>query len=239
VAIRLPTLVTLKRDLARAANPEVARNQIWFKTGKGEYAAGDRFIGVRVPVLRAIARKYPHLALTEIEKLLKSPIHEHRYAALLILVSQYEAGDAGTRKKVFDFLLDHIRHVNNWDLVDTVAPYIVGEHLVHRSRRVLYNLAASPVLWERRVAMVATSAFIKRGDLKDTFGIADRLLADTEDLIHKAVGWMLREAGVQSRAKLIAFLKRNYSRTPRTALRYAIEHLPQAQRKTILKGSFD
>jgi 3-methyladenine DNA glycosylase AlkD len=230
--------VLLKRELTRAGDPRRARNAIWFKTGKGEYAEFDRFIGVRVPQLRAIAHKYPCLNLAEIKGLLRSRIHEYRYAALLILASQYDAGNSSTRKKVFDFYLGHTRYIDNWDLVDTSAPYIIGEHLVHRSRRVLYRLAASPVLWERRIAMVATSTFILRGDLEDTFGIAERLLADKHDLIHKAIGWMLRETGDCSRRKMIEFLKHNYSRIPRTTLRYAIEHLPEAQRKKALRGLF-
>jgi 3-methyladenine DNA glycosylase AlkD len=236
---RIPTRLLLKRDLTRAADPERARYPIWFKTGKGEYGEGDKFIGVRVPTLRAIARKYHHLELREIEKLLGSRIHEYRYAGLLILVSQYEAGNPGVRKKLFDFYLRHTHRINSWDLVDTSAPDIVGEHLVHRSRRVLYRLADSSLLWERRIAMVATSTFILRGDLKDTFGIAQRLLDDKHDLIHKAIGWMLRDAGAHSRAALIDFLQRHYARMPRTALRYAIEHLPNAQRKRALKGLFE
>jgi 3-methyladenine DNA glycosylase AlkD len=235
---RLATLTALKRELTQAGDPQRARNPIWFKTGKGEYGEGDEFIGVRTPTLRAIAGKYHSLKLPEIEILLRSRIHEYRYAALLILVSRYEAGDTRTRQDVFDFYLDHTRYVNNWDLVDTSAPNIVGEHLVRRSRRVLYRLAESPVLWERRIAMVATFAFILRDDLKDTFGIAKCLLADKHDLIHKAMGWMLREAGVYSRPKMIAFLKRYYSRMPRTALRYAIEHLPKIERTEALKGIF-
>jgi len=141
-------------------------------------------------------------------------------------------------KAFFSFYLNHTRCMNNWDLVDTSAPYILGEHLIFRPRRILYCLAESSNLWERRIAMVATAAFIDRGDLKDAFAIAARLLADKRDLIHKAIGWMLREAGKHSRAEMIDFLKRNYSRMPRTALRYAIEHLPEAQRKRALKGLF-
>jgi 3-methyladenine DNA glycosylase AlkD len=238
VMTRLPNLTSLRRELTHSGNAQRARNPIWFKTGKGEYGEGDQFIGIRTPILRAIAGKYRHLKLPEIEKLLRSRIHEYRYAALLILVSQYEAGDPRLRQKVFDFYLGHTQHINNWDLVDTSAPYIVGEHLVHRSRRLLYRLAESPVLWERRIAMVATFAFIERGDLKDTFGIASRLLADKHDLIHKAIGWMLREAGVHSRPSMMAFLKRHYLRMPRTALRYAIEHLPDVRRKNALRGVF-
>jgi 3-methyladenine DNA glycosylase AlkD len=211
---------------------------MWFKTGKGDYAETDQFIGVSVPALRAITPRYRHLTLLEIERLLASRIHEYRYAGLLILVGQYQAGNKGDRQRIFDFYLKHTSAVNNWDLVDTSAPYIVGEHLVHRSRRVLYRLARSPILWERRIAMVATSAFIKRGDLKETFGVAEVLLEDDHDLIHKAMGWMLREAGDISLPAMIGFLKSHYSRIPRTALRYAIEHLPERRRKRSLNGLF-
>jgi 3-methyladenine DNA glycosylase AlkD len=232
-------LAALKRELAQAAQGNRAGYLAWFKTGKGEYAEGDKFIGVRVPAQRAIAGKYRRLELSEIEKLLESRIHEHRFTGLLILVARYEAGDEPTRRRVFNFYLGHTRCVNNWDLVDVSAPSIVGEHLVLRPRRVLYRLAKSSELWERRIAMVATSAFIDRGDLKDAFAIAARLLADRHDLIHKATGWMLREAGKQSRPQLMRFLKHYYLQIPRTTLRYAVEHLPEIQRKRVLKGMFD
>jgi 3-methyladenine DNA glycosylase AlkD len=235
---RAPTVAALKRELARAADPTRVRTPTWFKTGKGEYAEHDRFIGISVPKLRSIAAKYHPLTLAEIGALLASRTHEYRYAGLLILVALYEDGDADTRQRVFDFYLDHTHRINNWDLVDTSAPDIVGEHLVSRSRRVLYRLADSSELWQRRIAMVATLAFIQKGDLKDTFGIAQRLLADEHDLIHKAIGWMLREAGDYSRADMLDFLRRHYSQMPRTALRYAIEHLPQSQRKRALRGVF-
>ncbi len=229
----------LKREFWRAANPKRARGLArFFKTGKGEYGEGDKFIGITVPAQRAIAKKFRHLELRDIQKLLNSRIHEHRSTGLTILVAQYEAGDAATKQKVFDFYLQHTRRINNWDLVDGSAPYIVGKHLLTQPRSVLYRLAKSQDLWERRIAMVATGAFIRTGDLKDTFGIAAQLLADKHDLIHKAIGWMLREAGKQSQARMTAFLKRNYSRMPRTALRYAIERLPEAQRKKALKGIF-
>jgi 3-methyladenine DNA glycosylase AlkD len=233
-----PTVAALKRELTRVADPERVGSLAWFKTEKGGYSEHDKFIGVSTPMLRAIAAKYHQLKLAEIEVLLASRIHEYRFAGLLILVAWYEDGDAASRQRVFDFYLGHTHRVNNWDLVDTSAPYIVGEHLVSRSRRVLYRLADSSDLWERRIAMVATSAFIQRGDLSDTFAIAKHLLADKQDLIHKAIGWMLREAGEYSRADLIDFLKRNYSQMPRTALRYAIERLPEFQRQRALRGLF-
>jgi 3-methyladenine DNA glycosylase AlkD len=234
-----PGLAALKRELAEAAQGDRAGSLAWFKTGKGDYSEGDKFIGVRVPTQRAIAAKYRHLGLDAIEKLLQSPIHEHRFTGLLILVAQYQGGDESSRRQIFGFYLDHTDCVNNWDLVDTSAPSIVGEHLVSRSRRVLYRLAKSSDLWERRIAMVATAALIDRGDLKDAFAIALRLLGDSHDLIHKATGWMLREAGKHSRVQLVDFLKRNYPQIPRTTLRYAIEHLSAAQRKNALRGMFE
>jgi 3-methyladenine DNA glycosylase AlkD len=235
---RASTCAALKRELARVATPSRLGTLAWFKTGKGEYAEHDRFIGVSVPKLRSVAAKYHSLPLAEIDALLASRTHEYRYAGLIILVARYEEGDGRTRQKIFDFYLDHTHRINNWDLVDASAPNIVGEHLVPRSRRVLYRLAGSSDLWERRIAMIATQAFIHKGDLKDTFCIALRLLGDKHDLIHKAIGWMLREAGDYSRADMIDFIKRNYLQMPRTALRYAIEHLPEGQRKNALRGSF-
>ncbi|HET9742020.1 MAG TPA: DNA alkylation repair protein [Terriglobales bacterium] len=232
-------IADLRRELAEASDPERARKLAWFfKTGKGEYGEGDRFCGITVPVQRKIARRYGHLSLGDVEKLLRSPVHEHRFTALEILVFQYERGDDSTKRRVYEFYLDHLHHVNNWDLVDTSAPFIVGDYLVSRSRRILYKLAKSPNLWERRIAIVSTMAFIAKNDLLDTFAIAARLLDDEHDLIHKAVGWMLRETGKRSQPALLDFLERNYARMPRTALRYAIERLPEAQRKRVLKGVF-
>lgn len=233
---RVPALhlAGLKKELAAAADPERARNLAWFfKTGKGEYGHGDRFIGLTVPVARRIAHRYIHLPLADVEKLLASPIHEHRFVALEILVAQFEREHSQT---IFDFYLNHTKFVNNWDLVDTSAPYIVGQHLLTRPRKVLYRLAKSRSLWERRIAMVSTMALIRAGEIEDTFAIAKLLLNDDHDLIHKAVGWMLREAGKQSAPALLRFLKQNHARMPRTALRYAIERFPAAQRKRILSG---
>jgi len=232
------TLADLERELAAASDPERARNLAWFfKTGKGQYGEGDEFCGITVPVQRKIARRYRHLRLTDVKKLLKSRVHEHRFTGLEILVFQYEAGDARARQKIFDFYLENTQRINNWDLVDTSAPYVVGQHLLSRPRRILYRLAKSPDLWERRIAMVSTMAFIAQNDLEDTFAVAALLLNDKHDLIHKAIGWMLREAGKRSQIALLAFLKRNYARMPRTALRYSIERLPEARRKRALKGN--
>jgi 3-methyladenine DNA glycosylase AlkD len=234
------SLSDLRRELELASDAKRAKNLAWFfKTGKGEYGEGDKFCGITVPALRKIANRYRHLKVFEVGKLLSSGIHEHRLAALLVLVTQYQRGSAELRKDIFDFYLAHTRFINNWDLVDASAREIVGEHLGSRSRRVLYALAKSSNLWERRIAVVATHAFIRRGDLADTFKISELLLADNHDLIHKAVGWMLREAGKQSEPQLVDFIKTHYSEMPRTTLRYAIERMPEAARKRHLRGEFE
>ena len=229
-------LSDLKKELRASADPERARNLAgYFKTGKGQYGHGDRFIGLTVPTMRRIAHRYIHLPLTDVATLLASPIHEHRSAALEILVAQYEREKS---KAIFDFYLKHTKFVNNWDLVDGSAPYIAGQHLLTRPRRILYRLAKSRNLWERRIAIVSTFAFIKAGEIEDTFAIAKLLLKDDHHLIHKAVGWALREAGKQSATALLQFLKQNYSALPRTTLRYAIERFPAAKRKKMLTGTF-
>jgi 3-methyladenine DNA glycosylase AlkD len=234
------TLSDLRRELESTSDAKRARNLAWFfKTGKGEYGEGDKFCGITVPALRKIASRYRHVKLSDLKKLLSSEIHEHRLAALMILVDQYKRGSVELRKDIFDFYLANTRSVNNWDLVDASARDIVGEHLVSRSRKMLYTLAKSSDLWERRIAIIATHAFIRRGDLADTFKISGLLLGDKHDLIHKAVGWMLREAGKQSEPQLVHFIKTNYSTIPRTTLRYAIERMPEAVRKRQLRGEFD
>jgi 3-methyladenine DNA glycosylase AlkD len=229
----------LERDLAALADPQRAANLAWFfKTGKGEYAEGDRFLGIPVPQVRKTALRYHALPLEDLARLLSSRIHEHRFAALEILVRQYERAADGRREEIVDFYLRHTAGVNNWDLVDTSAPYILGEHLKTHPRKVLRRLAASPVVWERRIAMIATMTLIHAGEISDTLRIAAILLTDKHDLIHKAVGWMLREAGKVSRPALLKFLAKHYASVPRTTLRYAIEHLPAEQRKRILVGDF-
>ena len=234
------TLAGLKREMAKLADARRARSSEWFfKTGKGDYGEGDRFLGIDTPNQRHLAKKYRGLKLNDVARLLASRMHEHRAVALLILVDQYRRGEPAMKQTIFDFYLEHTQHINNWDLVDCSAAYVAGEHLVKGSRRTLYRLASSPNLWERRISIIATAAFIRRGELQDTFAIAERLLADEHDLIHKATGWMLRETGKQSRAALMEFLERNYARLPRTALRYSIENLPEAERKKALKGIFD
>lgn len=197
----------LKRDLDSVADPERAKSSArFFKTGKGEYAEGDLFLGIPVPLQRKIALRYHILSLNDLAHLLASRIHEHRFAALKILVAQYETGSETEREKIFDFFLRHSSRINNWDLVDTSAPYIVGEHLRTRPRNVLYKLAGSALVWERRIAIVSTLTFIRHGELEDTFRVAEKLLPDKHDLIRKASGWALREAGKVSRPALLRFI---------------------------------
>ncbi len=229
----------LERALRKAADPKRAASVAkFFKTGKGEYGEGDRFIGIAVPVLRKIARQHLSLGFADLKQLLASPIHEHRSAALEILVAQYGRADEAQRERIVAFYLRHTRRMNNWDLVDAAAPYILGRHLKTRSRNVLHELVASPNLWERRIAIVATLGLIRGGDVEETFRIAEKLLDDDHDLIHKAVGWALRESGKVSTERLVAFLQRHYDRLPRTTLRYAIERFPPQKRQKFLAGDF-
>jgi 3-methyladenine DNA glycosylase AlkD len=230
----------LERELRAAGDATRAKFvAIYFKTGKGEYGEGDVFLGIPVPAMRKIALKHRALPLADLQKLLDSKIHDFRAAALEILVAQYARGDEKQRKEIVGFYLTNTSRINNWDLVDASARPILGEHLKTRPRRILRKLAKSKSLWERRIAMVSTMTLVWAGELDDAMEIAEMLLDDEHDLIHKAVGWVLREAGVEDRARLIAFLETHYARMPRTALRYAIEHFPPEQRKKVLAGSFD
>jgi 3-methyladenine DNA glycosylase AlkD len=227
----------LVRDLAALANPiRAAGVARYFKSGVGEYGEGDKFLGIPVPVQRKVVLRYRALPLPDLARLLVSPTHEHRLAALEILVAQYERGTEMERRKIVAFYLRHPQGINNWDLVDTSAPYILGEHLRTRSRRLLVELAKSKSVWKRRMAIVSTLTLIKSGETADAFRIAEMLLSDPHDLIHKAVGWALRETGKVSQADLLAFLSKHYASIPRTTLRYAIERFPPQQRKRILRG---
>ena len=207
----------------------------YFKTGPGQYGEGDVFLGIRVPVMRKLAAEYKALGLDPAIELLRSEVHEDRLLALLILVRQAAKADGEGRKRIYDLYLGHTRFVNNWDLVDVSAPTIVGGHLVDRSRQPLDRLAGSRSLWERRIAVIATLHFIRLGDFADTLRIAERLLGDREDLIHKAAGWMLREVGKRDQAVLEGFLGRHCRVMPRTMLRYAIERLPGGEAKGFLR----
>jgi 3-methyladenine DNA glycosylase AlkD len=231
----------LEQELASAENPARALHSAgYFKCGPGQYGEGDIFLGIPVPAQRKIALKYVDLALAELGYLLKSKIHEHRSAALQILVAQYAAGSEAERQLIYDFYLRNTARVNNWDLVDLSSPCIPGEYWrTHpRKRSMQRKLAKSKILWERRIAMVATFAFMDAGETDVTFEIAELLLADKHDLIQKAVGWALREAGKQARPTLLEFLQKNYAQLPRTTLRYAIEHFTPAERERMLKGEF-
>lgn len=206
--------------------------QRYFKTGVGEYGEGDIFIGVRMGQVFALAKEFIEMPLDEIEKLLESPIHEARAGAVSImdLQARRKKTPASHRKELFELYLKRHDRINNWDLVDRSAQYVVGGYLFDKPRDVLYRLARSENIWERRTAIVSTAYFIRQGDLDDTFQIAERLLSDTEDLIHKATGWMLRTAGKVDRQRLLDFLEQHAATMPRTLLRYAIEHLDQLQR---------
>ena len=208
----------------------------YFKTGPGEYGEGDIFLGIPVPELRKLSRAYRDKPLQTAEKLLESPIHEERMLALLILVLQYKQADANLQKRIYTLYLKNTRFINNWDLVDLSAHHIVGPFLADRSKRPLYRLAASKSLWERRIAIMATFHFIRQNEYTDTLNIAEILISDQEDLIHKSVGWMLREVGKRDLQTEEEFLKPRYKDMPRTMLRYAIEKFPTAKRKRYLKG---
>jgi len=226
----------VKRDLREVASRRRAEINRWFfKTGPGQYGEGDRFLGVSVPALRLIARKYDDLPLDSTRTLLKSPWHEERLLALLILTRQYARADRRRRSSLYRFYLRHSRWINNWDLVDLSAAQIVGTELDSVSRAPLRRLARSKSLWERRIAIVATYHYIRQRQFDDTLAIAEILLGDDHDLIHKAVGWMLREVGKRDRPTEERFLQKHGSVMPRTMLRYSIERFPLRLRRTYLR----
>jgi 3-methyladenine DNA glycosylase AlkD len=227
----------IRKLLNELKNPEKAKIlQRFFKTGPGEYGEGDVFLGVTVPQLRMVSKECDVAAIGEAEALLQSPIHEERLLALLILIRKYGREDESGKRAIYSLYLKSTRWINNWDLVDLSAPNIVGDYLMTRSRKPLYRLARSSLLWERRVAILATFRFIREGEFGDTLGISKILLRDEEDLIQKAVGWMLREVGKRDLAAEESFLKEHYRRMPRTMLRYAIERFPAAKRELYMKG---
>lgn len=221
--------------LRKIADPETAEHsQRFFKTGPGEYAEGDQFLGIRVPNIRKKARKFKDLSLNETEKLLQSEYHEERLCALIILVEKSKKTTPAELQKLFELYLNNTTHINNWDLVDTSAEHIVGAYLTDKDRQVLYRLAQSDSLWERRIAIMSTFHFIKNNEFEDTLALAEKLLGDEHDLIHKAVGWMLREVGNRSRPTEEAFLEKHLHHMPRTMLRYAIEKFPEEKRQYYL-----
>jgi len=228
---------SIRNELRRLANKEIAEHsQRFFKTAKGQYGEGDRFLGIRVPVLRNAAKQYRGISVEDAFRLLKSEFHEERLLALILLVNIFnKAGDEG-RGTIYSRYLASTKFINNWDLVDSSAEHIVGAYLRQRDRRAIYDLAVSDSLWERRIAIMSTFHFIKHNEFDDTLRIAEILLADGEDLIHKAVGWMLREVGKRDIGMEKKFLKKHYQKVPRTMLRYAIEKFPMPERKRYLNG---
>jgi len=226
-------------ELKSLADPEKARvHQRFFKTGPGEYGEGDLFYGVRVPDIRKIAKKYGDTPYGDIEKLICSKIHEKRFLALVLLLNMLSKKKCSPaeQKKIFDFYIMHRKYVNNWDLVDLSAPGIVGRWLMDKDKQVLYDFARSQNLWERRIAIIGTFYFIKKNEFEHTIKLSQILVEDKEDLIHKAVGWMLREVGKRNMAEEKIFLKANLNQMPRTMLRYAIEKFPEDLRQKYLKG---
>jgi len=219
------------------ANPEIAAHSSrFFKTGDGEYGFGDKFLGIRVPVLRQAVKKFKDAPLSVAEKLLKSEYHEIRLYALLFLVFRFSAAASDERGKIYHIYMSNTRNVNNWDLVDSSAHHIAGAYLENRERSALYELSKSDSLWERRIAIISTFHFIKKKEFDDTLRIAVQLLKDKEDLIHKATGWMLREVGKRDLVVETAFLKAHCQKMPRTMLRYAIEKFDVKERRKYLNG---
>ncbi len=229
----------IQKELEIKSSKERARvSQSFFKTGKGQYGEGDIFIGVTVPEQRKIAKKYALASLKDIELLLKSTIHEHRLTALIILINQFRKAKEVQKKEIFDFYMQNKKEVNSWDLVDLSAPSILGVYLLDKDKDILYELTQSSDLWEKRIAIVATLAFIRKNKFEDTLKISEIFLTEKQDLMHKAVGWMLREVGKKEERVLENFLKKHYKGMPRTMLRYAIEKFPQEKRKHYLQKPF-
>jgi 3-methyladenine DNA glycosylase AlkD len=226
-------LSNLKKEIRSIASPEKAKVYQWFfKTGPGQYGEGDVFIGLTMPQVHSLVKKYNALPFPEIQKLLQSKIHEERSIALLILVKNYP----NNPEKIYDFYLQNTKYINNWDLVDLTAHKVVGRHLENRDRKILYKLAKSKSLWERRISIISTFWFHKEKDFKDSMALAEILVQDHHDLMHKAVGWVLREVGKSDLALLEKFLKKHCKTMPRTMLRYSIEKFPEEKRQKYLKG---
>lgn len=231
-------LLDIKKEVKSKGTKERAQvAQRYFKTGKGQYGEGDIFYGITVPESRKLAVKYKDIPLKDIEQLLKSKIHEERLIALLILVHNYKVNPEN-REEIYNFYLSNTQYINNWDLVDLSSHKIVGQYLLDKNRDILYKLSKSSNLWEKRISIISTFAFIANNDLKDTIKLAEILLHDKHDLMHKAVGWALREIGKKDENALKDFLKKHYKSMPRTTLRYAIERFPENTRKAYLKGEF-
>jgi 3-methyladenine DNA glycosylase AlkD len=233
--MKTSSLKNLRAELLKNADfNKAAFLKRFFKTGKGQYGEGDVFLGITVPKQRKIAKKYLDLSLQDLSSLIKSKVHEERLTALFVAVYKYKKFQI--KKEIYQWYIKNDKQVNNWDLVDSSAPYIVGDFLKDKDRSILFKLAKSKNLWEKRIAILSTFAFINQGEFKDTFKIAEILLSDTHDLIHKAVGWMLREVGKRVSQKTEeVFLQKYYQKMPRTMLRYAIERFPEKLRQKYLK----
>ena len=227
----------IKYEIRKLANNKTAKlSQRFFKTGKGQYGEGDIFLGIRVPVLRKFVKKFRRISLAEVSKLLESKFHEERLLSILMLVNLFKSGDEDDQELIYELYLDKTKFINNWDIVDISAGNIVGAFLFEKDKAPLYRLVFSENLWERRIAIVATFYFIRNDEFDDTLKIAEILFTDKEDLIHKAVGWMLREVGKRVIEIEEEFLEEHYLKMPRTMLRYAIERFPETRRKMYLKG---
>ncbi|MCX5699108.1 MAG: DNA alkylation repair protein [Candidatus Omnitrophica bacterium] len=232
------SLKKLKFDLLKYSDKKKAKILLrFFKTGPGEYAQGDIFLGITVPMLRILSKRYQSLTFNETLQLLKSRIHEERLLSLLILILKYHKVGLSEKRKIYKAYLNYSKYVNNWDLVDVSAKHIIGGYLKDKDRAPLYKLARSDSLWKRRIAILSTFHFIENNDFEDTLKIAEILISDPHDLIHKAVGWMLREVGKRDRDSEERFLKKYYTAMPRTMLRYAVERFPESKRQAYLKGT--
>src|SRR5690606_25895446 len=231
------SIINIRKRIKEESNPEQAKIlQRFFKTGKGEYGEGDIFAGIKVPVQRKIARENRNATIKELYDLLHSPVHEERLIALFILIDKFSKADETHREQIYNFYMKNRKGINNWDLVDLSAPLIAGAFLYDKARTILYEVAESENIWERRIAILSTFYFIRKNDFKDTLAISEILLNDKHDLIHKAVGWMLRETGKRNLKVEESFLKKHYKKMPRTMLRYAIEKFPEEIRQNNLKG---
>ena len=228
-----------REEIRALANKEIAQHSLrFFKTDKGEYGHGDLFLGVRAPKIRLIAKKHFDISITDMQILIRSKYHEERFLGLIILVNKYaKTKDKKNRNQLYKIYVSSFKYINNWSLVDVTCPHVTGKHLIDKDRTILYKWAKSEDLWTKRIAMVSTFSFIRKNDLEDTFKIAEILLHDEHDLIHKAVGWMLREAGKRDLKREETFLKKYYKTMPRTMLRYAIEKFPETKRQKYLKGT--
>ena len=226
-----------REEIRALANKEIAQHSLrFFKTDKGEYGHGDLFLGVRAPKIRLIAKKHIDISIADMKTLIQSKYHEERFLGLIILVNKYaKTKDKKNRNQLYKIYVSSFKYINNWNLVDVTCPHVTGKHLIDKDRTILYKWAKSEDLWTKRIAMISTFSFIRKNDLEDTFKIAEILLQDKHDLIHKAVGWMLREAGKRDLKREETFLKKYYKTMPRTMLRYAIEKFPETKRQKYLK----